>query len=84
MVTPNVFANALNSVAAKTKMIKPMMPPKVPISTALNPNPPFSTEVAIQIGVSSAPVMVMNAHHTWACVARRTLRSECHGGVGVG
>ena len=41
-----------------------MTEPNAPMSTAVNPKPPFSRDVAIQIGVSSAPVITTNAHHT--------------------
>mmetsp|Transcript_15213 Transcript_15213/g.65148 ORF Transcript_15213/g.65148 Transcript_15213/m.65148 type:complete len:369 (+) Transcript_15213:540-1646(+) len=78
VVTPNALAKFEKSVAANTRMMIPITPPKAPMSTALNPSPPFATLVAIQMGVSSAPVITMNAHHTCACVARRTAWSVCH------
>jgi hypothetical protein len=63
-VAPYLSDKYENRNAEKSNMETPMTLPKIPMSIALNPKPPFSRLVAIQIGVSSAPVRIANVRAT--------------------
>mmetsp|Transcript_397 Transcript_397/g.1856 ORF Transcript_397/g.1856 Transcript_397/m.1856 type:complete len:278 (-) Transcript_397:549-1382(-) len=75
LVTPNLSAKNANSVAANTRMVTPITLPNAPMSTDVNPRPPYIRDVAIQIGVASAPAMTTNVHPTWLITARLMMRS---------
>ena len=78
LVTPNLSAKNAKSVAANTRIVTPITLPKAPMSTEVNPRPPYVREVAIHIGVASAPAMTTKVHPTWLITARPMTGSFRH------